>query len=1056
MLKHLKRSLYAAIVLTPLLQFSVALGAQATGRAEPAATQQGGHHVRTGHKPGAVVHRGKVHSVAAATAVLLGDTAVEWQYDSLAAGEAEAFRSRADASGLAGAVNVYVDARTSASALIVGLYSSASDDPGTLLSTGSTTTRPGAWTSVSIAPVALVQGRSYWLAILGRGGTLRYRDRDHGPCSSETSAGRHLRALPSSWTTGVTYSDCPVSAYVTPVALASLAASPSLVSPLNDAATLLQEAADALPPAPVVIAPPTVSGEPTAGQALTASEGSWSGSPTAYTYQWQDCNSSGGGCSDIVGATSSSYKLLASDVGYTVRVVVTASSPGGSASANSEATGVVVSSAPTNTSLPAVSGVAQEGQTLSASKGSWSGSPTAYAYQWQECNGSGGGCSDIGGATSSSYKLVASDVGHTVRVVVTASNAGGSAKASSEATPPVANAKAPANTSLPSVSGSPEEGQTLAASNGTWKGSPTAYAYQWEDCNDSGEACSEIGGATSPDYGLVASDVGHTVRVVVTATNSAGSTKASSKPTATIVAAGSAGQQIYVSQAGAGDQSGEGSCSDAHPLSWLNSESNWGSGANRVAPGTTVDLCGTLTEQVATKGSGSNGKPVTIDFTAGAKIAMGGSGCPGSGCIDIDSGSEYVTIDGGTDGAIENTERSYAREKEEGPPTIGVLANGCRHCSIEHLQIGPLYVAEKGDVVGNTEIRGVTIDSEGGTPEHDTITNNYFHDLGWAVIVANGEKSGHIYVEDNTFYHLTHGLAIGGGNGAGSSIGQETFAHNRFYGNSNWEDGAADTNHVDGVHCFASPTNLAHYTGLFIYDNYITTEGQNTTGPIFIEGENGHTPCADKTSNIWIFNNVLTGNTCCGLAGAFAGEDHTYDNTMIGEGPTTERGSIETCETWNSDTKEGRALVVGNRTFKNNVVTSCHNLMGAESYLAASDGMEHNLWANAGSDNEAFACERGEVETGSEDKEAFYASGLSSWATCMGQPETESRYVSTAKLELSGQAQAPLGEPESGSEAVAHGKNLSSLCAQTPEEALCKNINGEPRPTSGPWNIGAY
>jgi hypothetical protein len=74
----------------------------------------------------------------------------------------------------------------------------------------------------------------------------------------------------------------------------------------------------------------------------------------------------------------------------------------------------------------------------------------------------------------------------------------------------------------------------------------------------------------------------------------------------------------------------------------------------------------------------------------------------------------------------------------------------------------------------------------------------------------------------------------------------------------------------------------------------------------------------------------------------------------------------------------------------------------------------------------------------------------------MEQPETESRYVSSARLELTGQAQAPLGKPESGSAAIRHGKNLSALCSQTPAKALCKNIKGETRPSTGPWNIGAY
>jgi hypothetical protein len=90
--------------------------------------------------------------------------------------------------------------------------------------------------------------------------------------------------------------------------------------------------------------------------------------------------------------------------------------------------------APVNTGLPVISGVAEEGQTLRASTGSWSGSPTSYAYQWEDCDSGGGGCSNISGATLASYALKAADVGHTVRVVVTAGNAGGLTQAISGAT----------------------------------------------------------------------------------------------------------------------------------------------------------------------------------------------------------------------------------------------------------------------------------------------------------------------------------------------------------------------------------------------------------------------------------------------------------------------------------------------------------------------------------------------------------------------------------------------------------------------------------------------
>jgi hypothetical protein len=87
------------------------------------------------------------------------------------------------------------------------------------------------------------------------------------------------------------------------------------------------------------------------------------------------------------------------------------------------------------TSSPTISGVAQQGQTLSASTGSWGGTtPINYAYQWQRCDSVGASCSPVAGATSSGFLLAAADVGQTIRVSVTATNSAGSATASSPAT----------------------------------------------------------------------------------------------------------------------------------------------------------------------------------------------------------------------------------------------------------------------------------------------------------------------------------------------------------------------------------------------------------------------------------------------------------------------------------------------------------------------------------------------------------------------------------------------------------------------------------------------
>ncbi len=91
-------------------------------------------------------------------------------------------------------------------------------------------------------------------------------------------------------------------------------------------------------------------------------------------------------------------------------------------------------SAPVNTAPPTIAGTAQDGQVLTASSGTWSGSPTGYAYQWRRC---GATCTDLAGATGTSYAVGAADVGSTLSVLVTASNTTGSAAAGSAATAPV-------------------------------------------------------------------------------------------------------------------------------------------------------------------------------------------------------------------------------------------------------------------------------------------------------------------------------------------------------------------------------------------------------------------------------------------------------------------------------------------------------------------------------------------------------------------------------------------------------------------------------------------
>src|SRR5579884_2542958 len=109
------------------------------------------------------------------------------------------------------------------------------------------------------------------------------------------------------------------------------------------------------------------------------------------------------------------------------------------------------------------------------------------------------------------------------------------------ATTTTAAATKPSSTAAPTVSGTVQVGHLLTATNGNWDGStPLTYSYQWRVCGANGGACRDIPGATGNEYSLKSQDLGNTLRVVVTAKNSAGSASATSTPTARVAAAAAA------------------------------------------------------------------------------------------------------------------------------------------------------------------------------------------------------------------------------------------------------------------------------------------------------------------------------------------------------------------------------------------------------------------------------------------------------------------------------------------------------------------------------------
>jgi hypothetical protein len=169
---------------------------------------------------------------AIASAQLLGDSNVQPAIDTDDAGLAEAFQVNASSTGTVNTLNVYVDSSSKATQVAVGLYSNVNGGPASLLGHGSTA-HPvtGAWNTISVSPTNVTAGATYWIAVLGTGGTLAFRDDCcGGGTPSQNSAQTNLTSLPGSWSPGAHWSDGALSAYAPSATLGQVSSGTATVS----------------------------------------------------------------------------------------------------------------------------------------------------------------------------------------------------------------------------------------------------------------------------------------------------------------------------------------------------------------------------------------------------------------------------------------------------------------------------------------------------------------------------------------------------------------------------------------------------------------------------------------------------------------------------------------------------------------------------------------------------------------------------------------------------------------------------------------------------------
>jgi hypothetical protein len=215
-------------------------------------------------------------------------------------------------------------------------------------------------------------------------------------------------------------------------------------------------------------------------------------------------------------------------------------------------------------------------------------------------------------------------------------------RASGAAPPPPTSVPPPVNTALPAVSGSAQTGSTLTGSSGTWTSTETpSLAYQWKRCDSAGASCASVSGATGSSYTLASGDAGSTFRVVVTASNSGGSSSATSAQTAVVTAPAPSSQPpitIYTSPTGSSTATGD---APTNPTTLS-------AAYQRSLPGDIIGLTGTYTLTspfyIGRSGSASGGYIVYRSYNGAATIKENLTA--GSPLFRVNEGVHHIEFNG--------------------------------------------------------------------------------------------------------------------------------------------------------------------------------------------------------------------------------------------------------------------------------------------------------------------------------------------------------------------------------------------------------------------------
>ncbi|MFZ0796372.1 MAG: hypothetical protein WCA13_07815 [Terriglobales bacterium] len=492
-----------------------------------------------------------------------------------------------------------------------------------------------------------------------------------------------------------------------------------------------------------------------------------------------------------------------------------------------------------------------------------------------------------------------------------------------------------------------------------------------------------------------------------------------------IVSAGSAfgsATNIYITANG----SPSGNCTtNVQTPAFVTTAGNWGSGSGQIGSGTTVLFCGTFTLPVGGSlasflGSGTSSNAITFKLDSNAVIQSQAMGSASSGAFNC-SGKSYVTVDGGSNGIIQNTANGTGLTKSQA--SQGLYFVNCINIVVKNLNIQNIY-QNAGSNSHATDTHGVNTSDvyfDNGNSTGAQIFNNTLNDArtGIAMNFDDGGDASNVLIYGNTI--SDHGWSIQFGADNSSSTASGVVIHdNNISGWTNWQF-PDDTYHTDGLILYNDSGRSAAYDTYTIYNNQFS-------GTLGNGSPTGYIACG-VMSTCTIFNNLMVDNGSYPSWGYIwlytpNGTDAVYNNTLI----ASSNGGVGV--TLGDDAGLGGGTA-SHLTVKNNIFTNVtyglHDYRSLTTDITASD---ENVWRTPSGSAPAFETnDSTQISFATWQNDGFDVSSTTS------DPKLGSNYV-----------------PQSGSSAIGLGANLTGLDISS----LDFDMADSPRPGSGSWVAGTY